>query len=75
MWIRVGPSNVQDLAHTMEQAASTSKKTLVQMGLRSWKMAEENFSWPKIGDYYSALVRSLIEKPKSEELKKTGICG
>ncbi len=69
------PPNVQNLAHTMEQAASTPKKALVQMGLRSRKMAEENFSWPKIGDDYAALVRSLIEKPKSEELKKTGIWG
>jgi glycosyltransferase involved in cell wall biosynthesis len=69
------PPNVQNLAHTMEQAASTPRETLLQMGLRSRKMAEENFSWPKIGDDYAALVRSLIEKPKSEELKKTGIWG
>jgi glycosyltransferase involved in cell wall biosynthesis len=69
------PPSVTNLALSLEQAASTPRETLLQMGLRSRKMAEENFSWPKIGDDYAALVRSLIEKPKSEELKKTGIWG
>jgi glycosyltransferase involved in cell wall biosynthesis len=69
------PPSVTNLAGSMEQAASTPREILMRMGLRSRKMAEENFSWPKIGDDYAALVKSLIEKPKSEELKRTGIWG
>ena len=69
------PPSVTNLALSMEQAASTPKEILIRMGLRSRKMAEENFSWPKIGDDYAALVRSLIEKPMSEELKKTRVWG
>ncbi len=67
------PPNPENLARTMEIAASTSPVTLIKMGARSRKMAEENFSWPKIGDDYAALVSSLIEKPMLEKLKKTGI--
>jgi glycosyltransferase involved in cell wall biosynthesis len=59
----------------LEKAAASPREILTGMGLRSRKMAEENFSWPKIGDDYAALVRSLIEKPMSEELKKTRVWG
>ncbi|MCX5873317.1 MAG: glycosyltransferase, partial [Deltaproteobacteria bacterium] len=67
------PPNPENLARTMELAASTSPETLIKMGVRSRKMAEENFSWPKIGDDYATLVQSLTEDARSRELKKSGI--
>lgn len=67
------PPDPKNLAKTMELAAFTPRDLLIQMGIRSRKMAEENFSWPKIGDEYTDLVKSLIEKTRFDELKKTGI--
>ncbi|MGA8833593.1 MAG: glycosyltransferase [Desulfomonilaceae bacterium] len=67
------PPNPKNLAKTMELAASTSRDLLIQMGSRSREMAEENFSWPKIGDGYVTLVKSLIEETRSKDLKKTGL--
>jgi glycosyltransferase involved in cell wall biosynthesis len=67
------PPTPENLARTMELAASTSQETLIEMGKRSRKMAEENFSWPQIGDDYAALVRSLIEPARSRELKRSGV--
>jgi glycosyltransferase involved in cell wall biosynthesis len=67
------PPNPENLARTMELAASTSPETLIKMGVRSRKMAEENFSWPKIGDDYATLVRRLTEDARSRELKRSGV--
>jgi glycosyltransferase involved in cell wall biosynthesis len=63
----------RNMAHTMDMAASSSRDTLIQMGLRSRRMAEENFSWPKVGDAYASLVKSLIDKNHAKELKASGI--
>ena len=35
-------------------------------------MAEENFSWQKIGDGYATLVKSLIEETRLKTSKKQG---
>lgn len=67
------PPSPKNLAHTMDMAALSSRDTLIQMGLRSRRMAEENFSWPKVGDAYASLVKSLIEKNHAKELKASGI--
>ncbi len=66
-------TQLEILAQTMELAASSSRDTLIQMGLRSRRMAEENFSWPKVGDAYASLVKSLIDKNHAKELKASGI--
>ncbi|MGO9737421.1 MAG: glycosyltransferase [Desulfomonilaceae bacterium] len=67
------PPSPKNLALTMQLVASTPGDILIQMGIRSRKMAEENFSWPKIGDEYAVLVGSLIEETRSKDLKKTGL--
>ena len=67
------PPSPINLAHNMDIAASSSRNTLIQMGLRSRRMAEENFSWPKVGDAYVSLVKSLIDKNRAKELKASGI--
>ena len=67
------PPSPRNMAHTMDVAASSSRDTLIQMGLRSRRMAEENFSWPKVGDAYASLVKRLIDKNHSKELKASGI--
>jgi len=49
----------EGMARAMEQAAAASHESLVQMGARARSMAEEIFSWDKIGDVYADLVRRL----------------
>jgi glycosyltransferase involved in cell wall biosynthesis len=50
------------MAAMMESVAGIPAETLAQMGNRARIMAEENFSWQKIGDDYAALVRQVVER-------------
>jgi glycosyltransferase involved in cell wall biosynthesis len=52
----------EGMAKTMEIAAATRHENLVEMGERARRMAEEIFSWDKIGDEYAGLVRRLTSK-------------
>jgi glycosyltransferase involved in cell wall biosynthesis len=49
----------EGMARSMEEAAAASYETLVEMGIRARNMAEEIFSWDKIGDTYADMVRRL----------------
>jgi glycosyltransferase involved in cell wall biosynthesis len=50
------------MAATMEEIAKLPAQTLAEMGERARRMAEENFSWQKIGDAYADLVRTQIAR-------------
>jgi len=50
------------LARTMERVAKIPSEFLAEMGNRARSMAEENFSWDKIGDEYAALVRNVVAR-------------
>ena len=47
------------MARTMEQVAKLPAQTLMEMGARSRKMAESNFSWDNIGEQYAQIVRNV----------------
>jgi glycosyltransferase involved in cell wall biosynthesis len=57
------------MAQAMTQAAATPPETLQQMGNRARRMAEECFSWNRIGDVYADALRSLIARARAESLK------
>jgi glycosyltransferase involved in cell wall biosynthesis len=48
------------MAKTMLRAARTPAAVLAQMGAAARKMAEEHFSWQKIGDDYHKVILRLI---------------
>jgi hypothetical protein len=50
----------------METAAHASHDSLVEMGVRARHMAEEHFSWERVGDEYAAVVRMAVERYRSE---------
>ncbi|AFM23672.1 glycosyltransferase [Desulfomonile tiedjei] len=50
----------EGMAAVMHRASEVPYEKLAEMGQRSRKMAEENFSWPKIGDEYFRVVMKLI---------------
>lgn len=52
----------EGMARTMEEAAAAPYEMLVRMGANARRMAEEVFSWDKIGDEYAGLVRRLTSK-------------
>jgi glycosyltransferase involved in cell wall biosynthesis len=58
----VSDPSPEGMARTMEEVAKISSETLAEMGNRSRRMAEENFSWQKIGDEYAALVRNIVAR-------------
>ncbi len=58
----------QDLADAMDRAVKTSRENLVKMGRNARAMAEKNFSWPKIGDDYAALVDKLIARRQKDKV-------
>ena len=58
----VSDPSPEAMAATMEEVAKVSYGTLAEMGARARLMAEENFSWQKIGDDYAELVRSLVNR-------------
>jgi glycosyltransferase involved in cell wall biosynthesis len=58
----VSEPSPESMAPVMEQAAATPLEILQDMGKRARKMAEENFSWPIIGDAYADLVRSVVKR-------------
>lgn len=57
------PTNMTEV---MEEVAKVPVEDLVNMGNRARQMAEENFSWEKIGDGYAELVRSVVARFRSE---------
>jgi glycosyltransferase involved in cell wall biosynthesis len=61
----VSDPSPEAMAVTMERAASMPIKTLAEMGNRARTMAEENFSWQKIGDEYAAAVRDVVARFRS----------
>lgn len=58
----VSDPSPEAMARTMEDVAKISSATLAEMGNRARIMAEENFSWQKIGDDYAALVRNTVAR-------------
>ncbi len=52
----VSEANPEALARVMEQAAYMPWETLAEMGFRARKMAEEHFSWDRIGEEYAKLI-------------------
>ncbi|MBI4963107.1 MAG: glycosyltransferase family 4 protein [Desulfomonile tiedjei] len=58
----VSDPSPEAMAQTMEHVAKLPIHTLVDMGRRARLMAEENFSWEKIGDAYAELVRSVVAR-------------
>lgn len=54
------------MAEKMEEVARVPLETLSEMGKRARRMAEENFSWKKIGDDYADLVRSVVARFRRE---------
>lgn len=54
-----------EMARLMEQAAAFPAAQLADMGRRARDMAEENFSWPVIGDAYAELVRNVVDRYRS----------
>lgn len=62
----VSDPSPESMAKTMEAVAGVSSEALAAMGSRARRMAEENFSWQKIGDDYAELVRSLVARHRLE---------
>jgi len=58
----VSDPSPEAMARTMEEVAKISSETLAEMGNRARRMAEENFSWQKIGDEYATLVRDIVAR-------------
>jgi len=52
----VSEPNPDALAKAMEKAAHTPKGALAEKGIRARKMAEEHFSWARIGYDYAKLI-------------------
>ncbi|MBM4329504.1 MAG: glycosyltransferase family 4 protein [Deltaproteobacteria bacterium] len=50
----------EGMAQAMLEAAATPRETLQAMGARARRMAEECFSWNRIGDVYADTVRALV---------------
>lgn len=55
----VAEANSQSLAQTLLEAARMPRDTLAAMGRNARMMAEENFSWKKIGDEYAQLITEI----------------
>ncbi len=62
----VSDPSPESMAKTMEEVASVSSEALAAMGSRGRRMAEENFTWKKIGDDYAEMVRSLVARFREE---------
>lgn len=56
----VSDPSPESMVRVMEAASQTSYEVLQQMGQRARRMAEQNFSWDKIGDEYERVVRAVI---------------
>jgi glycosyltransferase involved in cell wall biosynthesis len=54
------------MAKTMENIARIPVERLAEMGNRARRMAEEHFSWEKIGDDYADLIRTVVARFRSE---------
>jgi glycosyltransferase involved in cell wall biosynthesis len=57
----VSQPSPEAMADTMEKAARTHIRDLMEMGQRSRQMAEANFSWDTIGDEYANIVREITK--------------
>jgi len=57
----VSQPSPEAMADTMETAARTHTRDLMEMGERSRQMAEANFSWDTIGDGYANIVREITK--------------
>lgn len=62
----VSDPSPEAMVETMEEVANTPLETIAEMGNRARQMAEENFSWDKIGDAYAELVRSAVARFRDE---------
>lgn len=60
----VAQPSPEGMAQAMMQAAATPAETLQEMGNRARRMAEECFSWNRIGDVYSDAVQSLVARTR-----------
>jgi glycosyltransferase involved in cell wall biosynthesis len=50
------------MAQVMNDAASLAASQMAEMGRRARLMAEENFSWERVGEDLAAIVRRLVRK-------------
>jgi glycosyltransferase involved in cell wall biosynthesis len=64
-------SNPAKMARMMEEAADLPIAVLSEMGNRARIMAEENFSWDKIGDEYAALVEYVVSRFRKDRKRPT----
>lgn len=60
----VSSPSPESMADTVLRAAATDVPTLAAMGRQARIMAQENFSWERIGAAYFQVVRSLAEEPR-----------
>ena len=60
----VSSPSPESMADTMLQAAATDVRTLAAMGRRARIMAEEHFSWERIGEAYFQVVRSVVKESR-----------
>jgi glycosyltransferase involved in cell wall biosynthesis len=58
----VSQPSPEAMAQKMAEALTCAHQTLADMGRRARQMAEENFSWDKIGNEYAALLRNLTSR-------------
>ena len=58
----VSDCSPEAMAAVMEQAARTPVEELTAMGRRARSMAQENFSWPIVGEAYADLVREVVQR-------------
>lgn len=66
----VSGASPESMAQVMETAAQVPMDELAEMGRRARKMAEENFSWEKIGDEYAELVQRVVSRYRFERRDK-----
>ncbi|MCA1961284.1 MAG: glycosyltransferase [Desulfomonile sp.] len=63
----VSDPSPEEMARGMERTAALPTSELAEMGRRARHMAEENFSWPIIGDAYAELVQKVVDRYRSKK--------
>jgi glycosyltransferase involved in cell wall biosynthesis len=58
----VSDPSPESMAKTVEDIAKVPVERLSEMGNRARRMAEENFSWKRIGDDYAEMIRSQVAR-------------
>ncbi|MDQ7783370.1 MAG: glycosyltransferase [Desulfomonilaceae bacterium] len=58
----ISEPNPVAMAQVMNQAARLPRLQLAEMGRRARLMAEENFSWRRVGEDFAAIVKRVVRK-------------